>query len=120
MTFFEKLDQAVNNHNSLLSVGLDPFLAQMPTAFQSVERIFDLNKAIIDATAEFVAAFKPNSAHYEGFGAAGIQQLKKTCDYIRESYPELPLILDFKRADIGPTNQGYVDYAFDYLGVDAV
>lgn len=120
MTFVEKLNKAVNKQDSLLSVGLDPFLAQMPKAYQSVDKIFDFNKAIVDATAEYAAVFKPNSAHYEAYGADGIAQLKKTCDYITKNYSTHGLILDFKRADIGATNEGYTKYAFEYMGADAV
>jgi orotidine-5'-phosphate decarboxylase len=81
---------------------------------------FDFNKAIIDATADLVCAFKPNSAFYEARGAAGIEELKQTCDYIRQSYADIPIILDFKRGDIGNTNNHYTKFAFDYLQVDAV
>jgi orotidine-5'-phosphate decarboxylase len=81
---------------------------------------FDFNKAIIDATAGLVCAFKPNSAFYESRGAAGIEELKQTCDYIRQSYADIPVILDFKRGDIGNTNNHYTKFAFDYLQVDAV
>jgi orotidine-5'-phosphate decarboxylase len=80
----------------------------------------EFNKAVIDATADLVCAFKPNSAFYEARGAAGIGELKQTCDYIRQHYPAIPIILDFKRGDIGNTNEHYAAFAFDYLGVDAV
>lgn len=78
------------------------------------------NKAIIDATCDLVCAYKPNSAFYEARGVEGITELKKTCDYLRKTYPEIPIILDAKRGDIGNTNEGYVTYAFDYLGADAI
>lgn len=81
---------------------------------------FDFNKAIVDATAGLVCAFKPNSAFYEARGAAGIEELKQTCDYIRQNYADIPIILDFKRGDIGNTNNHYTKFAFDYLQVDAV
>ena len=78
------------------------------------------NKAIIDATHDLVSAYKPNSAFYEARGTEGTNELKMTCDYLREKYPEVPIILDAKRADIGSTNEGYVSFAFDWLGVDAI
>jgi orotidine-5'-phosphate decarboxylase len=81
---------------------------------------FSFNKAIIDATAEFVCAYKPNTAFYEARGADGIKELKLTCSYIQKEFPLIPIILDFKRGDIGNTNKYYAEFAFDYLGVDAV
>lgn len=78
------------------------------------------NKAIIDATADLVCCFKPNSAFYESGGADGVRQLKLTCDYIREKHPDVPILLDYKRGDIGHTNEQYAKFAFEYLGVDAV
>lgn len=111
MTFQEKLDAIVIKNNSLLCVGLD-------SSNEGDQFIF--NKGIIDATADFVCAFKPNTAFYESRGLVGIEALKRTCDYIREAYPGIVLILDAKRADIGSTNEGYVTFAFDWLGADAI
>lgn len=110
MNFQTKLDNAISKNNSLLCIALDP----------ESEHLFDFNKKIIDATHNLVCAYKPNSAFYEAFGATGLEQLKQTVDYIRQVSPELPIILDSKRADIGNTNHGYVTFAFDYLGVDAI
>ena len=121
MDFKTKLAAAWEKNNSLLCVGLDPDLEKFAKHLKpSVESIFDFNKAIIDATAEFVCAFKPNSAFYESHGAEGIEQLKKTCDYLRQTYPHIPILLDSKRGDIGNTNEHYATFAFDYLGADAV
>lgn len=103
MTFQQKLAAS----NSLLCVGLD-------------YGEFAFNKNIIDLTHDLVCAYKPNSAFFESKGAAGIEELKKTCDYIKQNFPEIVIILDAKRADIGNTNNGYVDFAFEYLGVDAI
>lgn len=121
MTFLEKLNIIVSQNNSLLCVGLDPTLDRIPSHFKKQnDTLFSFNKAIIDATADLVCAFKPNSAFYEAEGTAGIDQLHATCHYIRENYPHIPIILDFKRADIGNTNLAYAKFAFDYLGVDSV
>ncbi len=121
MTFLEKLAASWAKNNSLLCVGLDPNMDKLPQSVrQSETPFFDFGKAIIDATAGLVCAFKPNSAFYEARGAAGIEELKRTCDYIRDKYPELPIILDFKRGDIDSTNNQYDTFAFDYLGVDAI
>lgn len=121
MTFLEKLRRSVKANNSLLCVGLDPDPGRLPEAAkQSDEPLFTFNKAIIDATADLVCAFKPNSAFYEADGAKGVNQLQKTCAYILENYPDIPVLLDFKRGDIGNTNKYYAQSAFDYLGADAV
>jgi orotidine-5'-phosphate decarboxylase len=121
MDFLSKLDAAVTANNSLVCVGLDPNMDLLPQHLRTGETpFFDFNKAIIDATADVVCAFKPNSAFYEALGAAGITELKQTCDYIRDKYPTIPIILDFKRGDIGNTNNYYTKFAYDYLQVDAV
>jgi orotidine-5'-phosphate decarboxylase len=121
MDFKSKLSASWTKNDSLLCVGLDPDMAKLPEAVRRGETpYFTFNKAIIDATADLVCAYKPNSAFYEARGADGIKELKQTCDYIREKYPQIPIILDFKRGDIGNTNNHYAKFAFDYLGVDAV
>jgi orotidine-5'-phosphate decarboxylase len=117
MNFTSKLAESVERSNSLLCVGLDPGVAKLP---QSAPDQFEFNKAIIDATHDTVSVYKPNSAFYEARGAEGVAALKATCDYIRENYPEIPILIDAKRGDIGNTNAGYVEYVFDYLGADAV
>lgn len=120
MDFLKKLESCWDANDSLLCVGLDPIIDRLPKhLLESKTPFFDFNKAIIDATADLVCAFKPNSAFYEALGAAGITELKQTCDYIRETYSNIPVILDYKRGDIGNTNLHYNDFAFDYLGVDA-
>ena len=121
MTFQQKLDALVTKNNSLVCVGLDSDWEKLPEIVKKEEYPqFAFNKAIVDATHDLVCAYKPNSAFYEYLGSEGIRQLKLSCDYIREKYPEIPIILDAKRADIGSTNKGYVSYAFDYLRVDAI
>lgn len=121
MDFKSKLDKAVTANSSLLCVGLDPDLSKMPEFItKGPEPLFNFNKAIIDATADLVCGFKPNSAMYEATGEDGIKQLKATCDYINTKYPNIPIILDFKRGDIGNTNNYYANFAFDFLNVGAV
>jgi orotidine-5'-phosphate decarboxylase len=121
MTFSQKLEQVQDKNNSLLCVGLDSDFEQLPQRFaKTIHPQFTFNKWIIDQTNDLICAYKPNSAFYEARGAEGIAELKATCDYIREKRPHIPVILDFKRADIGNTNNGYVQFAFDYLKVDAV
>lgn len=82
--------------------------------------VFLFNKQIVDATADLVCAYKPNAAFYEARGSAGIEDLLSTIKYIKRSHPEIPVILDAKRADIGNTNLGYVKAAFDKMGADAI
>lgn len=121
MSFFQKLAKSVVSNNSLLCIGLDPDIDKIPKKVSwSDNPLFEFNKAIVDATADLVCAFKPNSAFYEAYGSSGVEQLHKTCAYIRKTYPDLPIILDYKRGDIGNTNNYYARFAFDYLGVDAV
>lgn len=123
MNISDKLAGAIEANDSLVCVGLDPDLSQdnFPEHIKKqTHPLFTFNKAIIDATADLVCVFKPNSAFYESSGASGIEQLKQTCDYIREKYPKIPVILDAKRADIGNTNNGYATFAFDYLKADAL
>ncbi len=121
MSFNDKLNQIVSKNNSLVCVGLDSDVTKLPERFQHHENAqSEFNKAIIDATHDLVCCYKPNSAFYESRGAKGIKELKLTCDYIRGIYPEIPIILDAKRADIGNTNKGYVQFAYEYLGVDAI
>ncbi len=121
MTFQQKLDTAVKKNDSLVCVGLDSDIRKLPKHLEREKYPqFTFNKAIIDATHDLVCAYKPNSAFYEARGVEGIAELKMTCDYLRSVCTEIPIILDAKRADIGSTNEGYVTYAFDWLGVDAI
>jgi len=121
MTFAQKLDNIINKNNSLLCVGLDSSFDKLPKAFQKKDYPqFAFNKWIIEQTHDLVCAYKPNTAFYEARGADGITELKMTCHYLVKYYPEIPIILDAKRGDIGSTNEGYVTFAYTYLGVDAI
>lgn len=107
---------------NFICVGLDPELSKIPACVQGTptERIIRFNKALIDATADLVGAYKPNSAFYEAFGSEGMEALKETIAYAHEVAPAAVVILDAKRADIGNTNRGYVTAAFDWLQADAI
>ncbi|MEK7110044.1 MAG: orotidine-5'-phosphate decarboxylase [Patescibacteria group bacterium] len=107
MTFQEKLDRIIKKNKSLVCVGLD-------------QNQFLFNKTIIEATHDLVCSYKLNTAFYESIGHEGIKALKDTCNYLIKKYPEIPIIIDAKRADIGNTNRGYVQFVFTYLGADAV
>jgi orotidine-5'-phosphate decarboxylase len=121
MGFLDKLAAIQAKNNSLLCVGLDPNLDVLPKhLLQNEAPFFEFAKAIIDATADLVCAYKPNSAFYEALGAGGVAELKQICDYINQNYPNVPIILDYKRGDIGNTNNYYTSFAFDYLNVDAI
>lgn len=121
MKFQEKLDIIISTSDSLVCVGLDSDILKIPIHLRNNKNaLFDFNKAIIDATHDLVCAYKPNSAFYESYGIVSLHQLKMTMDYIQLTYPDIPVILDAKRADIGNTNNGYVKYAFEYLGADAI
>jgi orotidine 5'-phosphate decarboxylase subfamily 2 len=117
MDFLKKLKKGWKG-GKFVCIGLDPVVDKLPKHLKG--DFFKFNKAIIDETADLVLAYKPNSAFYEAEGSVGIGWLKKTCDYINKKYPNIPVILDAKRADIGSTNEGYVKFAFDYLNVSAI
>ncbi len=116
MTFAQKLEKAITKNNSLLCVGLDPDLSKLPKS----QTIFQFNKWIIDQTAPFVCAYKPNIAFYEALGIDGLKSLKRTIDYLKKQYPHIPIILDAKRADIASTSTRYAQEAFDFLDADAI
>ncbi|MSW20124.1 MAG: orotidine-5'-phosphate decarboxylase [Actinobacteria bacterium] len=104
---------------SLLCVGLDPEPAKFPDRFANDPSLtFEFCRDIIDATKDLVCAFKPQIAYFAAFG--GEQQLERTIAHIRAVAPDVPVILDAKRGDIGPTAQQYAKEAFDRYGADAV
>lgn len=84
------------------------------------ESQFDFNKRIIDATHDQVCAYKPNIAFYESAGIEGLQNLKKTIEYLKKNYPEIPIILDAKRADVENTAKQYAKACFEFWDADAV
>ncbi|MDB5204271.1 MAG: pyrF [Candidatus Taylorbacteria bacterium] len=104
-------------------VGLDPELGKIPQSLNAVTvkgRLVEFCTKIIEATAPYAAAFKPNSAFFEAHGPAGIEALKLVIGYAKHVAPHIPVILDAKRGDIGNTNDGYVTSAFEDLGADAI
>ena len=121
MSFQKKLDAIVKKNNSLVCVGLDSNFDKIPVLVKKRKNPqFEFNKSIIDATRDLVCAYKLNTAFYEALGLKGILQLEFTLTYLRKKYPEIPIILDAKRGDIGNTNKGYTKFIFYYLGADAV
>lgn len=116
-----KLEDRIEASNSLLCVGLDPEAARLPERFHAEPQpLFAFCREVIDATAAFACAFKPNTAFFEANGAEGWEQLAAVCRYVRDRHPEVFLICDAKRGDIGSTNKGYVMAVFDGLGADAI
>lgn len=119
MTFYEKISKAWKKNNSFVCVGLDPDLTKLPACLKGKEfPIFEFNKAIIDATKDYVCAYKPQAAYYAGQDCDN--ELKMTIDYIKEVAPEVPVILDIKRGDIGSTADMYAKEAFVRYNADAV
>lgn len=116
-----KYDARAKAANSLLCVGLDSDLEKLPQSFlQDDQPQLAFNRHIIDATAQYTAAFKLNIAFYEAAGEAGWQQLAQTLNYLRARHPDILTICDAKRADIGNTSAAYASAIFDQLGFDAV
>lgn len=115
-------NDAIHSHwrtGTQVCVGLDPFLDRFPhSLLNNPNAIFEFNKAIIDATAEFVCCFKPQFAHYAAEAAEA--QLKQTIAYIKQNHPTIPVILDSKRGDIGSTATMYAREAFEHYQADAV
>ncbi len=106
---------------SFLCIGLDSDINKIPQCLiNTYDPIFAFNKTIIDATAKYVIAYKPNLAFYESNGLSGWQSLEKTVNYIKEHYPEIFLIADAKRGDIGNTSKMYAQAFFEKLPFDAI
>ena len=114
----EQLFQNILRKRSFLCVGLDPDVDKMPASLNG--DLFEFNKAIIDATAQHAIAFKPNLAFYEVQGVAGYIAFEKTVKYLRENYPDVMVIADAKRGDIGNTSRMYARSFFETFDVDAI
>ncbi|MFL9923305.1 orotidine-5'-phosphate decarboxylase [Herbaspirillum lusitanum] len=119
MTFIDKLTAAWKSRNSLLCVGLDPDVKRLPDELRGKsDAIFEFCRAIVDATADAACSFKPQIAYFAALGAE--DQLEQICAYIRRHYPDIPLVLDAKRGDIGATAEQYAREAFERYGADVV
>lgn len=118
----QELFKQIKVKKSFLCVGLDTDIQKIPEFLteDKNDSIFSFNKAIIDATADYCVAYKPNLAFYESLGLEGWQALEKTVDYIREKYPEQFIIADAKRGDIGNTSSMYARTFFHTMDFDAV
>lgn len=133
----EQLYQQIQAKKSMLCVGLDVDFEKMPEHIKALaskeelafggqifsgkaRSIIEFNKAIVDATAAHCVAYKPNLAFYECYGIDGMRALDATVDYIRTNYPEIFLIADAKRGDIGNTAKMYAQAFFEEMDFDAV
>jgi orotidine-5'-phosphate decarboxylase len=119
MNFIDKLRAAEQKNRSLLCVGLDPEPNRFPAGLRGdAGRIYDFCARIVDATADLAIAFKPQIAYFAAHRAE--DQLERLLDHIRRTAPDVPVILDAKRGDIGSTAEQYAIEAFERYGADAV
>lgn len=122
--FITKLEKQWKK-SKFVCIGLDPVLEKLPVSIKKKyktieEQYFQFNKAIINETSDLVCAYKPQVAHYEERGVEGWKALQKTAAYLHRKFPEIPVIIDAKRADIGSTNTSYAKAFFDHMGFDAI
>ena len=119
MIFLDKLRAAERRNGSLLCIGLDPEPAKFPARLKGdAGKIYDFCAAIVDATADLAIAFKPQIAYFAAHRAE--DQLEKLMEHLRRNAPQVPVILDAKRGDIGSTAEQYAREAFERYGADAV
>jgi orotidine-5'-phosphate decarboxylase len=119
MTFLEMLQAAQRRNGSMLCVGLDPEPTRFPADLKgNAARIYDFCARIVDATGDVVIAFKPQIAYFAAHRAE--DQLEKLMRHLRATFPNVPVILDAKRGDIGSTAGQYAREAFERYGADAV
>ena len=119
MTFIDKLNRAWSAQDSLLMVGLDPDPRRFPAELAGrPDAVAEFCLRIVEATAPYACGFKPQIAYFAALGAE--DQLQDICRTIRERHPELPIVLDAKRGDIGSTATQYAREAYERYGADAV
>jgi orotidine-5'-phosphate decarboxylase len=106
-----------------LCIGLDADVSRLPASLRPDDdiaiRLLAFNERIIEATCDLACAYKLNSAYYEAIGSDGIYALAKTIEYINRWAPQVPVIIDGKRGDIGSTNRAYASFLYDQMGADA-
>jgi orotidine-5'-phosphate decarboxylase len=118
---YQALFEQIKKKKSFLCVGLDSDIKKIPAhLLDSEDPVFEFNKAIVDATADYTVAYKPNIAFYECRGAQGWNSLEKTVNYIKEQYPEIFLIADAKRGDIGNTSKMYASAFLENMPFDSI
>lgn len=118
---YNQIFEQIKAKKSFLCTGLDSEYEKIPAHLLKLESpVFEFNKQIIDATAKYSVAYKPNLAFYESLGIKGWQALDDTVNYIRNNYPEIFIIADAKRGDIGNTSKLYAKAFFENMNFDAV
>jgi len=120
ISFIEKIIKAQQKNNSLVCVGLDTTPKKLPNSIKGIVPVFDFNKAIVERTADLICALKPNIAFYSSQGSEAETVLEKTIGFIHANYPDIPVILDAKRSDIGKTCDEYALEVFGRYRADAV
>ena len=119
MSFIPSLKNRWSDANSLVCIGLDPEPSKFPAHLRDdPDAVFAFCRALVDATAEFVCCFKPQIAHFAALGAE--DALQRLIAHIHSAHPDVPVILDAKRGDIGSTAQHFAAEAFDRYAADAV
>lgn len=117
----KQLTEQIFQKKSFLCVGLDTDITKMPQHIAKEEdALFIFNKAIIDATAPYCVAYKPNLAFYEAYGLKGIMAFENTVEYLKDNYPNHFVIADAKRGDIGNTSAMYAKTFFEEYDIDAL
>ena len=116
-TFTEQLAASHAARDSLVCVGLDPLPEAMPAGFEGPTGALEFCRTIVDAVTDLVCAFKPQAAHFAALGAE--RELAALIQYIHSRYPDVPVILDAKRGDVGATAERYAIELFDRYGADA-
>lgn len=123
--FWHRVEER-QNKVGLVCVGLDPVWDRIPQSAMTLhgpsrhDIILGFLEQIVDVTADIACAYKPNRAFFAKFGFDGLGVLQRIIQFIHDGYPGIPVILDAKEGDIGPTNEGYVEEAFDVLKADAI
>jgi orotidine-5'-phosphate decarboxylase len=118
---YNQLFEQIKAKKSFLCTGLDSEFEKLPKHLLKYNSpVFEFNKQIIDATAAYSVAYKPNLAFYESLGISGWQALEDTVKYIRSKYPEIFIIADAKRGDLGNTSKLYAKTFFESMDFDAV
>lgn len=117
----DQIFKQIKEKKSFLCIGLDTDITKIPKVLLEKEfPMFEFNKQIIDATAEYTVAYKPNLAFYEVLGATGWISLEMTVNYLKDNYPDIFIIADAKRGDIGNTSTMYAKTFFERMNFDAV
>lgn len=118
---YSELFKNITNKKSFLCVGLDSDINKIPKhLLTSEDPLFEFNSAIVDATAPYTVAYKPNLAFFEAEGAKGMASFDRIVSYIKKKYPDILIIADAKRGDIGNTSEMYARAFFEAMDVDAV